>query len=148
MADIRPAVVSARRTLAPFFNGPLILFIFPVKQVEFSLIGVQMAVAPVSAGRYAVKKIHAPFHSLQYICRSSHSHQIRWLLQWEMRHRHIQNMVHLLVALSHCQSADGISVQIQFGNLLCMLNTDIVKNRSLIDAEQHLMTIDGVLLLI
>ena len=48
------------------------------------------------------------------------------------------------MALTHCQSADGISRQIQLCNLLCMLDADILEDCTLIDSKQQLVLIDGV----
>ena len=50
-------------------------------------------------------------------------------------------MIHLLVSLSDRQSADGVAVEIQFGDILRMLNTDIIEDRSLIDSEKKLMRV-------
>ena len=53
-------------------------------------------------------------------------------------------MIHLLMCLSDCQSADSVAVEIQLGDILRVLNTDIIKDRSLIDSEKKLMRIDRV----
>ena len=53
-------------------------------------------------------------------------------------------MVHLLVALSYCQTADRITVEIHLGNPFCMVNADILINRTLVDSEQKLMFVDRV----
>ena len=48
------------------------------------------------------------------------------------------------MALTHCQSADGISRQIHLCNLLCMLDADILEDCTLIDSKQQLVLIDGI----
>ena len=54
-------------------------------------------------------------------------------------------MVHLLVCLADRKSADRIAVQIQLGNPLCMVDPDVRVDGSLVDAEQHLVTVHGIL---
>ena len=64
MTDIGSAVRAAGRTLAALFNGAHILCELLVEQVELSVIGVYMAMTAISGGVDAVKKVHAPVHTL------------------------------------------------------------------------------------
>ena len=48
------------------------------------------------------------------------------------------------MALTDCQAADCISVQIQLTDLLCMLDTDIFVDRTLVNTKEHLMLIDRI----
>ena len=145
MPDIGPGIPSAGRTLTSLLNGPLIQLIFGVKEIDFALVGIEMAMSAVSGGIHAVKEIHAPLHALQNIGRSPDSHQICGLILGKVRHRLLQDVVHLLVGLPHGKSSDGIAIQGKLCNPLRMLSADIVKNRSLIDSEQQLIPVDGFL---
>ena len=146
MADICPAVASAGRTLATLLNGTGIQLIFGVEQIQFSKVGVHVAMASVPAWIYAVKEIHAPGNTLQNISRCSHTHQVCGLVCRKIGNHTVQDPVHLLMALSHGQSSHRIAVKVHFGDLFCVGNTDIIIHCALVNAEQHLLGIDGVLL--
>ena len=62
MSDIGPAVVTACRTLAPFFDRLWIQLIFCVEQIQLSMIRVDMAMAAVSAWINTVKEINSPVY--------------------------------------------------------------------------------------
>ena len=94
-----------------------------------------MAVAAVSRRIDTVEEIHAPVHRLQDIGRCSDAHQIGRLILRKIRHRLIQNPVHLLVALAHGQASQRISVEIHGGDGLRMSDTDIFIRTALVDSE-------------
>ena len=58
---------------------------------------------------------------------------------------HFDGVIHLLMALPHCQAADGIAGQIQRGDLLHVGHADIMEHRPLVDAEKHLPRVHRVL---
>ena len=58
----------------------------------------------------------------------------------------IQNMIHLLVALAHRQSAHCIAVQVHFPYSPCMFYTYLIHHAALVDAEQQLLTVHRCLL--
>ena len=103
-----------------------------------------MAVTAVSGRIHAVKEVHASVHRLQNIGRRSHAHQVRRLVFRQIRHRLIQNPVHLLVALANRQTAKGIPVQIHGRDGLRVGNPDILERTALVDAKQQLVLVDGV----
>ena len=113
-------------------------------RIQLALVGVHMAVASVPGWIYAVKEVHAPVNRFQDIGRSSHAHQIYRLVLRQAGHCHIQNMVHLLVALAHRQSAHCITVQVHFPYSPCMLHTYLIHHAALVDAEQQLLTVHRV----
>ena len=103
-----------------------------------------MALPAVSCRINAVKKVNAPVHCLQNICRGTDSHQIRWFFKRQIRNNGIQNPVHLLMRFSYRKSSDGISRKIKLCDFLRMCNPDILQNSALIDSEQQLMRIDRI----
>ena len=50
-------------------------------------------------------------------------------------------MIHLLMSFPNCKTANCVAVQIQFGNGICMCNTDICIDSSLINSEKQLLFI-------
>ena len=56
----------------------------------------------------------------------------------------VEDLIHLLVGLSHCQSANCIAVEIHFRDLLCVINPDVRVYRALIDAEEKLLSVDRI----
>ena len=103
-----------------------------------------MSVTSVSARIYTVKEIHTTVYSLQNICRRTNTHQVSWFVFRKMRNCHIQNVIHLLMTLANRKSANRISVQVHLTDTLCMIDTDIIKNSTLIDTKKHLIFIDGI----
>ena len=103
-----------------------------------------MTVTSVPARVYAVEEIDAALYALENICRRSNAHQIRRFVFRQVRNHFVKNMIHLLMAFSYCQSADRITVEIHLGNPFCMVNADILINRTLVDSEQKLMFVDRV----
>ena len=58
MADIGSAVTAAGRTLTALFDWTHILFIFLIKKINLSLIGIKMSMAAITGRIYTVKEIH------------------------------------------------------------------------------------------
>ena len=91
--------------------------------------------ASVSRRIYAVEEINATLYTLQNISRGTYTHKVGWLVHREIRYHLIQNVVHFLMGLANCQTADRITVQIHLSDPLGMLDTDIFIDSTLIDAE-------------
>ena len=91
--------------------------------------------ASVSRRIYTVEEINTTFYTLQNISRGTHTHKVGWLVHWEIRYHLIQNVVHFLMGLANCQTADRITVQIHLSDPLGMLDTDIFIDSTLIDTE-------------
>ena len=132
MPDICTRICAAGRTVTALLNRAHILLILLVEQIKLAVIRVYMSVTAVSAWVYTVD---SSLYTFKYIGRSSYSHQVCRFINWQMRHCFIKNMVHLLMALSYRQSADSIAVQLKLRNALCMVNSYIIINSSLIDTE-------------
>ena len=105
------------------------------------MIGIYMTVTSITAWINTVKEIDSSCNTFQDICRSTNSHQISRLVLWKMRHHRIQNAIHLFMGLSHCQSANCVAIQIQLGNGICMSDTDILINSTLVDSKKQLFLI-------
>ena len=142
MADIGSGISAAGRTITALFNGPLIQFIFGIEKIDFPVIGVEMAVASVSAGVYTVKKVHPSLYRFQNIGRGSHPHQVNRLFFGKIRDGFLYDIIHFLMALPHSQSPQGVAVKVQLCDLFCMFDSYILKNRPLIDAKQELVLIN------
>ena len=145
VANICPAVMAAGRTLASLLDRTVIQLIFGIKEVQLAVLCIDMSVTAVSGRINAVKEIHATVDGLQNIQRCADAHQIDRLLLRKIRNDLIQNMIHLLMCLTDCKSADCVAIQIHLPDLLCVLNTDIRINRTLIDSEQQLMRVHRIL---
>ena len=144
MSDICPGISSAGRAAASFLDGAAIQFILRIKQIDLTLIGIQMTVPAVPCRVNAVEEVHSPLHSFQNVCRRAHSHQICRLILRQVRNRLLNDMVHLLMTLPHRQPAQRITVTLHLGNLLCVADSDIIEYRTLIDTEKKLVLIDRV----
>ena len=103
-----------------------------------------MSMASVSRRIYAVEEINTSLYAFQNIGRGAHAHKVGWLVHREIRYHLIQNVVHFLMGLANCQTADRITVQIHLSDPLGMLDTDIFKYSSLIDSKKHLLFIDRI----
>ena len=64
MADIRPAVMPARRALASLLDRLFVKFKFLVKEIQFAVVRIYMAMPPITAGIYAVKEVYAALYAL------------------------------------------------------------------------------------
>ena len=135
MPDICTRICTAGRTVTALLNRAHILLILLVEQIKLAVIRVYMSVTAISAWVYTVKEVDSSLYTLKYIGRSSYSHQVCRFINRQMRHCFIKNMVHLLMALSYRQSSDSIAVQLKLRNALCMVNSYIIINSSLIDTE-------------
>ena len=135
MPDICTRICATGRTVTALLNRAHILLILLVEQIKLAVIRVYMSVTAVSAWVYTVKEVDSSLYTLKYIGRSSYSHQVCRFINRQMRHSFIKNMVHLLMALSYRQSSDSISVQLKLRNALCMVNSYIIINSSLVDTE-------------
>ena len=136
--------MPACRTLAALLNRTHVFFVFLVKQIQLSFVGIYMSVASVSARIYTVKEIDSARYPLENICRCSHAHQIRRLVFRKIRNGLLYDLIHLFMGFSHCKSANCIPIQIQFRNSLCMVHPDIRKNCSLVNSKQQLLFINRI----
>ena len=107
-----------------------------------------MSVAGVAAGHNAVEQIDAAVDTLDDIAGRAYPHQVADLILGGKRLHGGDDLVHFFGRLAHCQTADGVAVQIVLGNLLHMLHAQIGKGAALIDAEQKLVGVDRLFLVL
>ena len=84
-------------------------------------------------------------HGFQNVDRRTDSHQVSDFIFRSKGLYCFNDVVHFFCGLPYCQSANGIAVQPHCRNILHMLYTDILIGAALIDAEQQLMRIDGII---
>ena len=65
----------------------------------------------------------------------AHAHEIPGLFLWHMRLHRVDDVVHGLGGLPHRQTADGIAIAVQLGDVLHMTDTDVGIGAPLVDAE-------------
>ena len=135
MSYICPRVIPAGRAVTALLDGPHILLKFLIEQVQLPELRIYMSMASVAAGIYAVKEIYAPVYSLYDIEGSPYSHKIGRLSLRQMGHHLVQHAIHLLMALSHCESAHCISVQLHLRDDIRMPYPYVMQYAPLIDTE-------------
>ena len=146
MADIRARIAAAGRTVAVGVNGAVVVKIFAVVQVQKADRGEQVPVPRVARRHHAVEEIHPALDRLEDVHRRAHPHQVARSVGGHKRLDRLDDPVHLLRALADGQTPDGVAVQIQFGDLLHILDADVPVDAALIDAEQHLPAVERLLL--
>ena len=97
----------------------------------------------VPSGHYAVEEVHAEVNRLENVARCADPHQVARLIGGHIRFYRVDDAVHLLGFLADRQTADGVTVAVQFRDLLHMTDTQILISSALIDPEQHLVAVDG-----
>ena len=126
MPDVSPRMVLAGRTLTALFDGTVVPLIAGVVQIHLAVIRIGMSVAPVSRRIYTVEKVHASVDPLKDVCRGPDTHQIDRFILRQMRYRHIQDVIHLLMRLTDRQSPECVSRQIQLSDLFRILDADVL----------------------
>ena len=107
MPDISPGIPAAGRTFTALFYGTEIPLILLVEQIQLSLMGIDVSVAAVPGGIDTVKEVDAPFHAFQDIFRRADAHQIGGFVLRKIRHRFVQDVIHLFMGFSDGKAADG-----------------------------------------
>ena len=103
-----------------------------------------MCVSGIACRHDAIEKIDAAVHRLQNVFRGADAHEIPRLVLRHIRLDALDDAVHSLRRLADRQSADGITVEIQLGNILHMGDAQIVEGAALVDAEKHLFWVHRV----
>ena len=142
--QVGAAEIAAHRAIALGVDGALVLFVFQVLDVDDAAPGIQVAVAGVAAGHDAVEQVHPAPDALDDIAGGAYPHQIADLVLWHKGLHRADHPVHLLCRLSHRQPADGVAVQVQSGDALHVLDAQVIKGTTLIDAKQQLVGIGGL----
>ena len=144
VADIGAAVALADRAVAFRVDWGIVQLIFCVVDVDDALPGEQVAVARIAAGHDAVEQVDAAVDRLDNVDRCANPHQVARLVLGHIGFNLLDDVVHHRRRLAHRQTADGVAVAVDLRNLLHVLDAQIVKGGALVDAEQHLVRVDGV----
>ena len=144
MMQVGFGITSADRAGTFGIDGAFVQLIFRVLEVDGALPCKELGVAGIAGRHDAVKKVDAPGHALDDVAGGADAHEIAGLVLGHIGLHGVQYPVHILRAFPHGQSADGVTGQIQRGDLLHVLNAQILVGRALIDAPELLAGIDGV----
>ena len=144
VTDIGAAVITASGTVAGQADGAGILHVLLVEQVDLPFPGEQVAVAGVSGGHDAVEEVHAHVDGLQDVAGGTYAHEVAGLILGHMRLHHVDDAVHILGGFTHGKTADGVTLTGDLGDSLHMLDAEILICAALVDAEEHLIFVDGL----
>ena len=137
-------MVPARGTVATLFDRSVVGLVAGVEEIELPETSVGMTVTAVTCGVNTVEEIDSPVDCLEDVGRSSDTHQIDGFVRRKLGYNVLENVVHLLMRFADCESADRVPREIKLPDAACMFHSDIVIYAALIDAEEHLMRVDGV----
>ena len=101
-----------------------------------------MTISGVAGWHYAVKHIDTTTYAFNQVFWFTNAHQVTRFVCRNLRAYMLQNAVHICFRLTHSQTADGVAVQFQLGDLLHVLHTQVCIGAALIDAEQKLIRVD------
>jgi len=144
VADVGAGVVAAGGAVAGQADGAGILHVLLVEEVDLTLPGEEVAVAGVSGGHDAVEEVHAHVDGLQDVAGCPHAHEVAGLILGHMRLHGVDDAVHLLGGLTHGQTTDGVALAGDLGDLMHMLDTEILVGTALVDAKEHLVAVNGL----
>ena len=144
VTDVGAGVVAAGGAVAGQADGTGILHVLLVEEVDLTLPGKEIAVAGVTTGHDAVEEVHAHVDGLQNVAGRTHSHEVAGLVLGHVRLYHVDDAVHILGGLTHGQTADGVALAGDLGDPLHMLHAQILVGAALVDAEEHLILVDGL----
>ena len=144
VADVGAGVALAGGAVAGQADGAGILHVLLVEEVDLTLPGEEVAVAGVAGGHDAVEEVHAHVDGLQDVAGCPHAHEVAGLILGHMRLHGVDDAVHLLGGFTDRQAADGVALAGDLGDLVHMLDTEILVGTALVDAEEHLVAVNGL----
>ena len=100
--------------------------------------------AGVPGGHDAVEKIHSPSDPFNNIRRRPHPHEVTGLVRRHVGLHRVDDIVHHLSGLPHRQTADGVAVAVQLGDLLHVPHPQVGVGPPLVDAEELLLRVDRI----
>ena len=77
-----------------------------------------MSIASGSAWQHAVEHVDTAFNRTHQVVRLTHAHEITRAILWELRWGKVQCGEHGLLPLAHGQTANGISIEADIGQLI------------------------------
>ena len=142
MVNIGAGIAAADGTVTFRVDGSFIPLVFGIFHVSGAGPGEQLGMACVSGRHDAVEEVHAPGDAFDDITRRADTHEIACLFLRHIGFHCLDDLIHRLGALPYRQTADGISGQVQVGDLLHVLDAQISVGAALVDAPEHLPGID------
>ena len=98
VADIRPAVMLARRAVAALVEGAGVKGILLVEQVHLAVPGEEVAVTGIAAGHDAVEEVDTQVNSLKDVAGRADAHEIAGLVHRHVGLDSVDDAVHILGA--------------------------------------------------
>ena len=144
MSDIGTGEIAAGRAAAFRIDRTGIRLIIGIFQMADAFPGKDGAMSCITGGHDAVEHIDASCDGLDDIGRGTHAHEVAGLMDGHMGYDNIEDVVHILGRFTDGKTADGIAIEVHFGDFLHMLDTELIECTALIDAEEQLILIDGI----
>ena len=144
VADIRTAMMTASRTSAVFVNRSGVTSVLLVHDVYLAVPCEHITVTRISGRHYAVKEVNTHVYCLKNVLRSTNTHKISGLIYRHERLYRVNDSVHFLSLFTYCKTADSISVEIHFCDLMHMLDSEILVCATLVDSKKHLLLVDCI----
>ena len=104
----------------------------------------QMTVTRVAGRHNAVEEINAASDTFNNVARRADAHQVARLVLRHIGLDRVDDVVHHLRRLADRKTADGVAIAVNLCNLLHVPDAQILKGRTLVDAEKHLPRVDGI----
>ncbi len=143
VVDVGAGEAAAGGAVAVLVERTLVEFILGVVHVDHALRREDVSVTGVAAGHDAVEEINPAVNGFEDIDRRADAHQITWLvLGHEFFHR-FDDVIHDLGWFAHRQTADGVAAEVKLRDFLHILHADILVGAALVDAKEHLLSVDG-----
>ena len=100
--------------------------------------------AGISGGHNAVEEVDPPGDPLDDVGGGPDPHKIPGLVRRHVGLHRIDDIVHHLCGLPHCQTADGVAVAAYLGNFFHMPDPQIGVGPTLIDSKKLLLRVHGI----
>ena len=71
---------------------------------------IHMSVSSISGRIYTVKEVDSSVNCLNNICWGSYTHKVSWFIFRQIWNNFIKDIVHLIMCLSYCKSANCITI--------------------------------------
>ena len=144
VANVRTAVIFASGALAARIDRAVVKGVFFVGEVHFAVPSEDVAMARVTGGHDAIEEVHTVVDSFENIARRTNAHQVARLVLGHVRLDCIDNAIHILGLLAYGKTANGVPFTGNLGDHLHVFNAQILIGAALVDAEEHLVAVDGV----
>ena len=138
MVQVGPAVAAAGGAVARLIEGRRIGPVPGVLDAHRPLPGEHAPVPRHARGQHAVKHVHAPQDALHDVRGRAHAHHVARAGGGQELLAHLHRLEHLLLALPHRQTAQGMAVKAHLHDRAGALLAQVREHTALHDAEQRL----------